>query len=173
MLFLLELILSKALGILNMFRIYAQIYLIFIFSWYLPFYYKISNSSVLINLDLIILFLTIQSINMKRYQLIILGLFIGFLIDIDLEQNLIGLNSFFFPLFCYFLGFIKIHSDNWTFKIKVWYLFCIYFLMFFNKFIFYGYQFNFYDFISIGLNSSIIILVFLSINRLYYKRRVI
>ena len=150
-----------------MFRIYAQIYLIFIISWYMPFYYKKYRGEVITTA------ITIQSMTMKSYQLIILGLFIGFLIDIDLEQNLIGLNSFFFPLFCYFLGFIKIHSDNWTFKIKVSYLFCIYFLVFFNKFIFYGYQFNFYDFISIGLNSSIIILVFLSIDRLYYKRRVV
>ena len=108
MLFLLELILNKGLIVLNLFRVLAQIYLIFIISWYMPFYYKISNSSVLINLDLIILFLTIQSITMKRYQLIMLGLLLGFLIDLDLEQNLIGLNSFFFSLFCYFLGFIKI-----------------------------------------------------------------
>ncbi len=173
MLFLLELILNKGLIVLNLFRVLAQIYLIFIISWYMPFYYKISNSSVLINLDLIILFLTIQSITMKRYQLIMLGLLLGFLIDLDLEQNLIGLNSFFFSLFCYFLGLIKIHADNWTFKIKIMYLFSIYFLMFFNKFIFYSYQFNFYDFISISINSCLVLLVFLSVDRFYYKKRVI
>ena len=173
MLFSLELILSKILPILEIFKISTQIYLIFVISWYMPFYFKLSNSSLLINLDLLILFLSIQSIILKRYQLIILGLCLGFLIDIDFEQNLIGVNSFFFPLFCYFLGFIKIHANNWTFKIKILYLFIIYCIMFFNKFIFYGYQFNFHDFVSISINSILIILVFLSITRVYYKSRVV
>ena len=100
-------------------------------------------------------------------------LLLGFLIDIDLEQKLLGFNSFFIPLFCYFLGFIKIHSNNWTFKIKIAYLFVIYFVMFLNKIIFYSYQFNFHDFISISINSIMIILVLLSIDKLYYKGRII
>ena len=173
MLLLLELILSKILPILTLFKVCAQIYLIFIISWYMPFYFKFPNSSLLINLDLLVLFLTIQSFFIKRYQLIILGLFLGFLIDIDLEQKLLGFNSFFIPFFCYFLGFIKIHSNNWTFKIKIAYLFVIYFVMFLNKIIFYSYQFNFHDFISISINSIMIILVLLSIDKLYYKGRII
>ena len=89
MLFLLELILNKILSILSIVKITVQIYLIFIISWYVPFYFKFSNSSLLISLDLLIVFLTIQSLIIKRYQLVFLGLLLGFLIDIDLEDKLI------------------------------------------------------------------------------------
>ena len=139
----------------------------------MPFYFKLENSSLLINLDLILLYLTIQSIFIERHKLILLGFLIGFLIDIDIEQKLIGLNSFIIPIGCYFLGFIRIHKNNWNFNIKIFYLLSIYCIMFFNKFLFYGYGFNFYDFLSIIINSSFIIIILLSINRFYYKGKLI
>ena len=108
----------------NVLKIFFQIYLIFIVTWYMPFSFKLFNSSYSINLDFFYLYLLIQSFFLQRYQLIFLGFFIGFLIDIDIETSHLGLNSFFIPITCYFLALIRLNANNWTFYFKI-----IYFLI--------------------------------------------
>ena len=100
----------------NIFFIFIQIYFIFIVSWYMPFSYTMKGSSLSLSIDLFLLYILIQSLLLTRPLLILLGLFLGFLIDIDLESNLIGINSFLIPILCYFLGFLKLNSNNWNFN---------------------------------------------------------
>ena len=64
----------------------------------------------------------IQSFIIDRFKLIFLGFFIGFLIDIDNEISLIGVNSFLMPISCYFLGFVRLNSSNWETHTKIIYI---------------------------------------------------
>ena len=139
----------------------------------MPFSYKIGESSIFVKLDLFLLFLLIQSLLIKRFQLLVVGFFLGFFIDLDLESNLIGINSFLIPIMCYFLGFLKFNSNNWEFRIKIIYLLFVLIVYSSIKFLFYGWGINFFDIISIIINSVLVALVFLSIDRYYYKGRLI
>jgi len=151
----------------------AIIFILFIASWYMPFTYKIYNSSVFIKLDVFLLFLLVQSFVISRFRLIITGIMIGFLIDIDIESNLLGINSFLIPLLCYFLGFLKFNLNNWDLNIKVTYSILIMAAYSIVKFLFYGWHINFPDIFSIILNSILVTIVLLSINKFYYKGRLI
>ena len=149
------------------------VYLLFIISWYMPFSYKIYGSSISVKLDLFLVFLLVQSFIIERFKLIILGFLIGFLIDMDLESNLIGINSFLIPIVCYFLGFLKFNSNNWDISIKAGYSTIIMIIYSILKFFFYGWGISFFDIVSIIINSFLVLVVLFSINRYYYKGRLI
>ena len=154
---------------LNFLYLSIIIFALFIVSWYMPFSYKIYDSSIFIKLDVFLLFLLIQAFIVARFKLIIIGFLIGFLIDIDIESNLVGINSFLMPIVSYFLGFLKLNSSNWDLKIKIIYSMIIIFMLSIFKFLFYGWFISFFDIVSIIINSGLILIVFLSINRFYYK----
>ena len=97
----------------------------------------------------------------------------NFLIDIDLDPNLIGINSFLTPIICYFLGFLKLNLNNWELRIKIIYLIIILIIYSSTKFLFYGWTITFFDVISIIINSLLVLFVLLSINRYYYKGKLI
>ena len=151
----------------------AILYILFIVSWYMPFNYKIYNSSIFIKLDVFLLFLLIHSFIFSRFKLVIVGFLLGFLIDIDIESNLIGINSFLIPIACYFLGFLKFNLNNWDLNIKVMYSMFIIIIYSIIKFFFYGWDIGVFDIVSIIINSILIIAIFLSVNKLYYKGRLI
>ena len=154
---------------LNFLYMTISIFALFIISWYMPFSYKIYNSSIFIKLDIFLLFLLIQAFVVLRFKLILIGFLMGFFIDMDMESNLIGVNSFLMPIVCYFLGFLKLNSSNWDLKIKIIYSMIILFMLSIIKFLFYGWTISFVDIISIMINSGLILIAFLSIDRFYYK----
>ena len=139
----------------------------------MPFNYKIYNSSVFIKLDVFLLFLLIHSFIFSRFKLVIVGFLLGFLIDIDIESNLIGINSFLIPIACYFLGFLKFNLNNWDLNIKAMYAMVVINIYSILKIFFYGWHLSFFDIVSIVINSILIIAIFLSVNKLYYKGRLI
>ena len=154
---------------LNFLYLPITVFALFIISWYMPFSYKIYNSSVFIKLDIFLLFLLVSAFITSRFYLILIGFLIGFLIDMDIESNLIGINSFLIPIVCYYLGFLKLNSSNWDLRIKTVYSMIILILCSIFKFFFYGWSMTFFDILSIIINSGLILIVFLSINRFYYK----
>ena len=151
----------------------AIIFILFIASWYMPFTYKIYNSSVFIKLDVFLLFLLVQSFIVSRFRLIITGIMTGFLIDIDIESNLLGINSFLIPLLCYFLGFLKFNLNNWDLRIKAIYSIIVMIFYSILKVLFYGWAIGFFDIISIIINAILVFIVFLSIDKYYYRGRLI
>ena len=157
----------------NLLYILGIIFFLFIISWYMPFSYKIYDSSIFLKLDLFLVFLFIQSFIIKRFKLILLGFLIGFLNDMDLESNLVGINSFLIPILCYFLSFLKFNSSNWDINIKLAYSSIIIIVYSLSKFFFYGWSIGFFDIISIIINSIIVLVVVFSIDRYYYKGRLI
>ena len=158
---------------LKIFYNIAIIYILFIISWYMPFSYKLANSSIFLKLDFFLIYIIIQALIWNRFDIILFGFIIGFLMDLDMESNLIGLNSFFIPIVSYFLGFLKLNSSNWNIKFKFIYLSIIVFIYFCFKFIFYQWHLNFLDFISIIMNSILVIGCFISINKYFYKNKLI
>ena len=147
--------------------------MLFILTWYNPFSFWLPGSSVKISLDFLILFFIIQSFVITRFQLIFLGLFLGYLIDLDLETSLVGINSLFLSIAGYFFGLAKINSNNWSNIIKYIYITFICSIIFVNKYIFYQYTFSLIDFISILSNSFLILFTLILIDRFYYKGRLI
>ena len=158
----------------SMLKMIFQVYVIFIMTWYMPFEFRLFNSSCSIGLDFIYLYLVIQSFFLQRYQLIFLGLFIGFLIDFDIETSRLGLNAFFMPITCYFLALVKLNKNNWTFHFKVTYLIFVLYLSFLNKYFYYEYYYlGFFDLIAIGINSVLIIISILCISKYLFKKSLI
>ena len=153
----------------NIIFVFFQVYFIFIISWYMPFSYTLKGASLSLSVDLFLLYILIQSLVLRRFILILLGLFIGFLIDIDLESNLIGINSFLMPILCYFLGFLKLNSNNWKLNIKIIYLVSNLIIFHFSKFLFYQWTLNFPSLISVIINSLLILIALLSINKYFIR----
>tara|TARA_A100001037_G_scaffold172305_1_gene154760 strand:- start:196 stop:480 length:285 start_codon:yes stop_codon:yes gene_type:complete len=92
--------------------------------------------------------------------------------DIDGEGSFIGINSFLIPAMCYFLGFLKLNSNNWDLYAKIVYLVVVCVLSYTAKVLFYQWDLL-ANIIPIVINSIIIIMAFLSINVFYYKRQLI
>ena len=149
-----------------------KIYILFIMTWYMPFSYIVQSSNISLSLDLFFLYLIIQSILLSRVKLIFIGFLIGFFMDIDGEGSFIGINSFLIPAMCYFLGFLKLNSNNWDLYTKIVYLVVVCVLSYTAKVLFYQWDLL-ANIIPIVINSIIIIMAFLSINVFYYKRQLI
>ena len=149
------------------------VFALFIASWYMPFSYKLYNSSIFIKLDVFLLFLLVQVFIVPRFKLIVIGFLVGFLIDIDIESNLVGINSFLISIVCYLLGFLRFNSSNWDLNIKIAYSMIVLSIYSILKFLFYGWSMGFLDIISIIINSGLVLIVFLSINKFYYKGRLV
>ena len=156
-----------------LFKVLSQVYILFVLTWYNPFSFSIFNSSVTINLDLLMLYLVIQSFFLSSTWIIFLGCFLGYLLDLDLETSLVGANCFFLSIAGYLLSLLKINANNWADIIKYLYVWLICFIIFINKYLFYSYQISFFDFISLAINSSIIVITLAIINRFYYKRELV
>lgn len=119
------------------------------------------------------LYFIVQSFFLSGVGTIILGCFLGYLIDLDLETSLVGVNCFFLSVGGYLLGLVKINSSNWTDTVKYLYVWFICLILFINKYLFYNYQFNFSDFISIAINSLIVTVTLIVVNRFYYKGKLV
>ena len=156
-----------------LFKILFQVYILFVLTWYNPFSFLIFNSSVRISLDLLMLYFLIQSHFLSRSGLVFLGCFLGYLLDLDLENSLVGINCFFMSIAGYFLGLVKINSSNWGDVIKYGYIYLICLIVSINKYLFYNYQISFSDFISVIINSLIIMITLMIVNRFYYKGKLI
>ncbi len=154
-------------------RTLFQVYAIFVLTWYNPFSFSIIDASIKINLDFILIYFVFQSFFFSRVGLVFLGCFIGYLLDLDLETSLVGLNCFFLSIAGYFLGLIKINSGNWTNAIKNVYIWIICLIFFINKYAFYNYSLSFLDFISILINSSLIVITLIIVDKFYYKGKLI
>ncbi len=154
-------------------KILFQVYFLFILTWYNPFSFFLLGSSIAINLDFLMLYFIFQSYFMSRSQLIFLGCFLGFLIDLDLETSLIGVNSFFMSIAAYFLSLVKINSSNWKNLIKYTFIYLICVTVYINKYIFYNYQIGFFDLISCLINSLIILITLLMVNYFYSKEKIL
>jgi len=138
--------------------------------WYMPFSYSFKGSNIHIALDLFFLYLLVQSFILDRFKLILLGFLIGFLMDIDNEISLIGVNSFLIPISCYFLGFVRLNSSNWEMPTKIIYIIFVLVISYSIKGFFYQWAII-PNIVSIIINSMLIILAFLSINQFYYKKQ--
>ena len=149
-----------------------KIYILFIMTWYMPFSYTVKNSNMSLALDLFFLYLLIQSLLLSRTKLIFIGLLIGFFMDIDGEASFIGINSFLIPIMCYFLGFLKLNSNNWDIYTKIIYLVTIFTLVYSAKVLFYQW-YILPNLIPVIVNPIIILAAFLSINIFYYKKQLI
>ena len=156
--------------ILKLFYLFLKIYMLFIAIWYMPFSYLLKGSDIYIALDLFFLYILIQSFMINRVQLIFLGFLIGFLMDIDNEGSLIGVNSFLMPISCYFLGFVRLNSSNWETYIKVIYITIVLIISYSIKGFFYQWSIIL-NIVPITINSVLISSVFLSINQFYYKKQ--
>ena len=156
-----------------LFKILFQVYCVFILTWYNPFSFSFLDSTVRISLDFLMLYFIVQSFFLSGVGTIILGCFLGYLIDLDLETSLVGVNCFFLSVGGYLLGLVKINSSNWTDTVKYLYVWFICLILFINKYLFYNYQFNFSDFISIAINSLIVTVTLIVVNRFYYKGKLV
>ena len=159
--------------VLDLLYLFASVILLFIVSWYMPFNYKIYDSSIFVKLDLFMLFLLFQSFIDTRFKLILIGFLIGFLNDVDLESNFLGINSFLNPILCYFLGFLRLNSSNWDLNFKAIYCMALMITYAVIKFSLYDWGMNFFDVISIVFNAVLVLFTILSIDRYYYKGRLI
>ena len=149
-----------------------KIYILFIMTWYMPFSYTVKNSNMSLALDLFFLYLLIQSLLLSRTKLIFIGLLIGFFMDIDGEASFIGINSFLRPIMCYFLGFLKLNSNNWDIYTKIIYLVTIFTLVYSAKVLFYQW-YILPNLLPVIVNPIIILAAFLSINIFYYRKQLI
>ncbi len=154
---------------INVFKIFFQVYFLFVITWYNPFSFTFLGSSVLISLDILMLYFVVQSFYISRPKLILLGCFLGFLIDLDLESSLIGVNCFFMSIAAYFLSLVKINSSNWTGLIKYSYTFMICLILYINKYLFYSYKISFADFGVALINCSIILGTLIIIHNFYLR----
>ena len=143
--------------------IFIQIYSLFVISWYMPFSYNFFDSDISVSLNVFLLYIVLQSFTIERNKLIFIGFFIGLMTDLDLEGSSLGLNCFLFPLICFFLGFIKLNSNNWQLRFKIVYMFTIILFSNFIKSFFYEWTLI-QNFLPIFINSLIILGVFLSYN---------
>ena len=148
----------------------VKIYMLFIAMWYMPFSYHFKGSDISIALDLFFLYLLVQSFMINRFQLIFLGFLIGFLMDLDSEVSLIGVNSFLMPISCYFLGFVKLNSSNWEKYTKITYIIFVLVVSYAIKGFFYQWSII-PNIIPIIINSTFVMLALLSINQFYYQKQ--
>ena len=156
--------------IINLFFLFFQVCMLFIITWYMPFSYMLPNSSVSIVLDLFYLYLIIQSLIRKRIEIVCLGFLIGFFFDLDNESTFMGLNSFLVPIICYCFSFLRLNSSNWNFYVKIMYILVILIISYSIKSIFYQWSLIPHV-IPIILNSLLVLITFLSINKYYYKNQ--
>ena len=158
---------------INIFKIFFQVYFLFVLTWYNPFSFTILGSPVLISLDILMLYFVVQSFYLSRPKLIFLGCFLGFLIDLDLESSLIGINCFFMSIAAYFLSLVKINSSNWTDFIKYSFIFLICIILHINKYLFYNYELSFSN-LGVGLINCLIILgTLIVLNKVYFKGKLV
>ena len=155
------------------FKILFQVYILFILTWYSPFYFSLFDSSIKINLDLLMLYFVIQSCFLSQTRLVFFGCFLGYLFDLDLEPSLIGINCFFMSITGYLLGLVKINSSNWVDFIKYAYIYLICFIVSINKYLFYQYHIIFSDLLSVIINCFLILVTLMIVNRLYYKGKLV
>ncbi|MAV64459.1 MAG: hypothetical protein CMG00_04625 [Candidatus Marinimicrobia bacterium] len=153
------------------FKVFFQIYLLFIVSWYMPLGFSLVESSYTIGVDFFYLYLLIQSFFLKRYQLILLGSLLGFLMDLDLDSNYLGFNTLFTPIFCYFVALIKMNASNWTQHFQLIYMLTVLFFSFLNKYLYFKYSLAFFDLLCIFINSVIVVVIFIFLNKYFYNKK--
>ena len=156
--------------IVDLFFLFFQVCMLFIISWYMPFSYMLPNSSISIMLDLFYLYLIIQSLIRNQIEMVCLGFLMGFLFDLDNELTFIGLNSLLMPISCYCLSFLRLNSSNWNFYVKIIYILAILIISYSIKSIFYQWSLIPHV-VPIIINSLLVIVTFLSINKYYYKNQ--
>ena len=88
------------------------------------------NSSLSINLDILLIYLTYLSFTYELYIIIIFAFFSGLFQDFIINIQTIGSLSLIKSLSVYFIGSIKKYNFLWSKNIKMIYIYIIYFMHF-------------------------------------------
>ena len=78
--------------------------------------------------DIILVYMVYLSLIHERYYMIIIGFILGFLQDITSQVNLIGLFAFNKTIAGYILGTIGLYNKIWNNYLKVFFIFCTFFI---------------------------------------------
>jgi len=123
-----------------------------------------------INLDLFLVYLTfLIFIEKDTYKLIILAFIYGIIQDIIINVDQLGLLSFIKSFTIYLLSYILKYRTIWQWKVKLVYIFLIYFIHFFIYYIIIYH--NIYIYVTIvGIIQSVLcLLIFVILNKLLFN----
>ena len=81
--------------------------------------------------DIILVYMVYLSLIHERYYMIILGFILGFLQDVISQISLMGLFAFNKAIIGYILGTISLYNKVWNNYLKVFFIFCTFFIHFF------------------------------------------
>ena len=81
--------------------------------------------------DIILVYMVYLSLIHERYYMIILGFILGFLQDLISQISLMGLFAFNKAIIGYILGTISLYNKVWNNYLKVFFIFCTFFIHFF------------------------------------------
>ena len=129
------------------------------------------SSSLSINFDILLIYLTCLVLIFKLHQIIYFAFIIGLLQDLVINIDMIGILSMIKLLSVYFIGFINKYKFVWNNKIKLGYLFIIYFFHFMIYYYILIDNNNYLIFVLSILQAISCLTIFLLIQRTFLKNR--
>jgi len=128
-----------------------------------------------IQADIILLYITVISILYGRFPGIVIGFAGGLLQDFMTQVELLGVFSLSKPISAYIIGSIFNYKNIWSIKIQYLVIIVSYFVHFFIYFYLFSRPiFNpFYIAIFIIIHSTILFILFLVLNSLVYKNKLL
>jgi len=122
-----------------------------------------------INLDLILVFLTTLVFLKNSYQIIIIGFFYGLIQDMIMGIDQLGIFSFLKSASVFLLLYIRHYDTIWNKKIKLLYVFSVYFIHF-SLYYFIIYNEFYFIVLSVSLFQTIsTFILFILFDRLFIK----
>ena len=122
-----------------------------------------------INLDLFLVLFTILVFIKPTFLLIILAFIFGFINDIIVNIEQIGLTSFIKSLTVYLLLYVRDYDTIWSWSIKIFYICFIYFFHFSIYYLIIYDYFNIYISILSLIQTILSILIFYVFNKLFFN----
>ena len=122
-----------------------------------------------INLDLVLVFLTVLVFLKNSYKIIIIGFFYGLIQDIIMSVDQLGVFSFIKSTTVFLLLYIREYDTIWDKKIKFLYIFLIYFIHFA---LYYSIIYNEFYFIILSMSlfqTVSTFILFILFDRLFIK----
>ena len=120
-----------------------------------------------INLDLILIFLTFLVFIEDSHRIVYIAFFFGLFQDIIINTEQLGLFSFLKSLTIYLLLGIRSYDSIWDRKIKLGFIFCIYFLHFLFYYLIIHDGFYSMIFLVSFFQSILSFVIYYLFNRLY------
>ena len=122
-----------------------------------------------INLDLFLIFFTISVFIKPTFLLIIFAFIFGLINDIILNIEQVGLMSFIKSLTVYLLLYIRNYDTIWSWHIKIFYIFLIYFFHFNIYYLIIYDSYNIYISILSIIQALLSIFIFYVFNKLFFN----